>query len=60
MKKIKEMGIEEMKKSIADSMSKLREIRFGSSGAKSNNVMEARMLRRNVARMKTALKKDNK
>jgi len=50
-----QISTEEMKKTVADSLSKLRSIRFGASGAKSNNVKESRMIRREIARMKTNL-----
>ncbi len=56
MKKINEMPIEDIKKTIAESRGTLRELRFGASGAKSNNVKHARTLRREIARMMTELR----
>lgn len=55
MTKIKEMQIEDIKKTIAESRAKLRTIRFGESGAKTNNVKETRTIRREIARMETEL-----
>ena len=53
MKKSKDMTNEDMAKSLSEMRAKLRELRFGSSGAKSTNVKEARTLRREIARIIT-------
>jgi ribosomal protein L29 len=53
MKKSKDMTNEDMAKSLSEMRAKLRELRFGASGAKSTNVKEARTLRREIARIIT-------
>ncbi len=45
----------EISKEIASAQEKLRLFRFGASGAKSKNVKEGMIIRRNIARMMTEL-----
>ncbi|MEK7116988.1 MAG: 50S ribosomal protein L29 [Patescibacteria group bacterium] len=60
------MKKESLKKSRADLIKELdekrlslREIRFGLAGSKSKNVKEQKMIKKNIARIETALNKMN-
>lgn len=47
---------EELAKLLAEKREALREFRFGTSGAKTKNVLEGRNLRRDIARLLTEKK----
>ncbi len=53
---IKNKTVEHLRKEVADTQEKLREIRFGGAGSRSRNVKEGRNLRREVARALTELR----
>jgi len=46
---------EELKKLVADKRESLRKFRFGGAGSRSRNTREGRGLRKEIARMLTAL-----
>lgn len=50
------MSIEDIQKGLNESRKKLQEFRFAVSGAGSKNSMEARDLKRGIARLLTELK----
>jgi len=58
MKKIdyKDKDKAELVREIGETQEKLRVFRFSGSGSKSKNVKEGMSLRKNIARMKTALR----
>lgn len=55
MKEFKNKTASELKKMLADKQEALRVFRFNMAGSKSRNVREGRMIRRDIARIETAL-----
>lgn len=55
MKEIKSKTPAELHKLIADKREALRSFRFGGAGAKTKNVKEGRAIRKDIARLMTAL-----
>lgn len=55
MKEITTKTPESLNQAIAEKREALRTFRFGAAGAKSKNVKEGRTLRKDIARMMTAL-----
>lgn len=53
---IKKMGKDEIVKTIRENQEKLREISFDTTGSRVKNTHEKRMIRREVARLFTALR----
>ena len=45
----------ELRKTISEMETELREFRFGMSGARTKNVRRARVIRKDIARIKTIL-----
>lgn len=56
-KEIKDKSREELSLLLEAEKAKLKDFRLGSSGSKSRNVREARMMRRSIARIMTAVSK---
>lgn len=57
MKEIQSKTREDLSRMVAEKREMLRVFRFGSAGAKTKNVREGRALRKDIARMLTALNK---
>lgn len=57
MADIKDMNVEDLKKSVIEKREALRAFRFGAAGSRSRNVREGRSLRKDVARLLTELRK---
>ena len=55
MKDIQNKTTEDLVKMIAEKRETLRLFRFGSTGAKTKNVKEGRMIRKDIARMMTKI-----
>jgi ribosomal protein L29 len=54
-KEIKDKSREDLSKLLELKKGELKDFRLGSSGSKSRNVREARMIRRSIARIMTAI-----
>jgi ribosomal protein L29 len=54
-KEIKDKSKEDLSKLLELKKGELKDFRLGSSGSKSRNVREARMIRRSIARIMTAI-----
>ena len=55
MKEYKDKSIAELTKLVADKREALRKFRFGNAGSKSKNVKEGKGLRKDIARILTAV-----
>jgi large subunit ribosomal protein L29 len=56
MAEIKDMSIEDMKKSVIEKREALRTFRFGGAGSRTRNTREGRTLRKDIARLLTELR----
>ncbi len=52
---LKKYSVEDLRKEIAEKREALRQFRFGSAGSRSRNTREGRNLRKDIARLLTAL-----
>jgi ribosomal protein L29 len=55
MKEITTKTVADLNKLIAEKQESLRTFRFGTAGAKTKNVKEGRTIRKDIARMMTAI-----
>jgi len=60
MKEISNKTVADLAKMLTDKREALRVVRFGSAGAKSKNVKESVSIRRDIARIMTAITALNK